>query len=149
MSKEENQSCCDSRASGYSQDTPAHTASWSPLQPSNNRLTVWPPAMQRKTPRTAAVHSSVTPHTGAQQYCSLAWRQPNICLFLPAHTPSWMVDFCTHSFFFMFFIVTFMVQAKGEGLIQGLGQMGHVTMAIIEWQTHTSSLVWRVAGKYF
>ncbi|XP_029912166.1 zinc finger protein 740b isoform X1 [Myripristis murdjan] len=40
MSKEENQSCCDSRASGYSQDTPAHTASWSPLQPSNNRLTV-------------------------------------------------------------------------------------------------------------
>ncbi|XP_056130338.1 zinc finger protein 740b isoform X2 [Lampris incognitus] len=40
INKEENQTCCDSRASGYSQDTPAHTASWSPLQPSNNRLTV-------------------------------------------------------------------------------------------------------------
>ncbi|XP_076022632.1 zinc finger protein 740b [Genypterus blacodes] len=39
MSKEENQSCCDSRAQGYSQDA-GHTASWSPLQPSNNRLTV-------------------------------------------------------------------------------------------------------------
>lgn len=38
--KEENQPCCDSRASGYSQEAPTHTASWSPLQPSNNRLTV-------------------------------------------------------------------------------------------------------------
>ncbi|KAM9855289.1 zinc finger protein 740b isoform 3-T4 [Aulostomus maculatus] len=35
ISKEENQSC-----SGYSQDASAHPASWSPLQPSNNRLTV-------------------------------------------------------------------------------------------------------------
>ncbi|XP_061841574.1 zinc finger protein 740b isoform X1 [Nerophis lumbriciformis] len=32
--------CCDSRTSAYSQDTSGHTASWSPLQPSNNRLTV-------------------------------------------------------------------------------------------------------------
>ncbi|XP_034028352.1 zinc finger protein 740b isoform X2 [Thalassophryne amazonica] len=40
MSKEESQLCCDNRASGYSQDTTSHTASWSPLQPSNNRLTV-------------------------------------------------------------------------------------------------------------
>lgn len=44
ISKEENQSCCDTRASGYSQDASAHPASWSPLQPSNNRLTVWPSA---------------------------------------------------------------------------------------------------------
>lgn len=38
MSKDDN--CCDTRTSGYSQDTSGHTASWSPLQPSNNRLTV-------------------------------------------------------------------------------------------------------------
>lgn len=30
--------------SQFSQDTSAHPASWSPLQPSNNRLTVWHPA---------------------------------------------------------------------------------------------------------
>lgn len=34
VTKEENQ---------FSQDTSAHPASWSPLQPSNNRLTVWHP----------------------------------------------------------------------------------------------------------
>lgn len=43
MSKEDNQ---------YSQDAPAHPASWSPLQPSNNRLTVWHPlALQDPTKR--------------------------------------------------------------------------------------------------
>lgn len=40
VSKEEIQACCDSRASAYPQDPPSHTATWSPLQPSNNRLTV-------------------------------------------------------------------------------------------------------------
>lgn len=35
VTKEENQ---------FSQETSAHPASWSPLQPSNNRLTVWHPA---------------------------------------------------------------------------------------------------------
>ncbi|CAL8255920.1 zinc finger protein 740b isoform X2 [Gadus morhua] len=40
VGKEEIQACCDSRASAYPQDPPGHTATWSPLQPSNNRLTV-------------------------------------------------------------------------------------------------------------
>ncbi|XP_029994591.1 zinc finger protein 740b isoform X2 [Sphaeramia orbicularis] len=40
ISKEENQSMCDTRASGYGQEAATHTASWSPLQSTNNRLTV-------------------------------------------------------------------------------------------------------------
>ncbi|XP_046896755.1 zinc finger protein 740b isoform X2 [Hypomesus transpacificus] len=38
VAKEEGQACCEGRS--YSQDPPSHTATWSPLQPPSNRLTV-------------------------------------------------------------------------------------------------------------
>lgn len=61
LSKEESQ---------YSQDTPAHTASWSPLQPSNNRLTVWHSAPHRDPGGSGGLQlCGPTPHHGAQRYC--------------------------------------------------------------------------------
>lgn len=51
VSKEENQ---------YSQDASAHPASWSPLQPSNNRLTVWHRASNRDPTDSSSLPLSVS-----------------------------------------------------------------------------------------
>lgn len=61
-----------SKEENYSQDTPAHTASWSPLQPSNNRLTVWHSASHRDPSGSHRLQLSVlTSHVRARHY----WKQ--------------------------------------------------------------------------
>lgn len=117
VSKEENQ---------YSQDTPAHTASWSPLQPSNNRLTVWHSASHRDPGGSSRLQlRGLTPHIRAQHYCRQLSPNATKTLVFSHQLLFWhrifVFYFVSFFFVFCFFLsaVTLVRKSKWEGQITG------------------------------
>lgn len=107
VNKEENQ---------YSQDTPAHTASWSPLQPSNNRLTVWHSASLRDPGGSSRLQlCGLTPHVGAQHCCRQLSRNATKTFVFSHQPPFWYGILVFYFAFFCLFLSAVIFLRKANG----------------------------------